>query len=594
MITINNTTFRNLFEQVQKNKEDIAAHYAIDRVLADFGIKIIGQVDTADLLPPEDTFEGNYGDAYAVGTKEPYSIYIWTRADANSGHENDYWFDIGPIAIAGPQGPQGDTGEQGPQGQSSKWYANSGIPAADTSKYLAGDMCILTTPSSKGAIYQFDGTKWVYRVNILGPQGVQGEVGPQGEKGEPGPQGPQGVPGPATGFINIRGIIPTTASLPTPESLNDLTQAYLVGSSAPYNLYIQVGTNITTATWNNMGPFNVGTAVTENGEFTALFNADTKLPKTPTYRALSTGDFVVPGYKVNSQTNEISEVGWKTAQGTQTSQYSLVIRGNFGQVRAKMPPEANITTDTLINKEYFDSKAGTEITISAPNTATSGTFTSEQMTTIQASSHNRIVFAGEYYYFNDDQTSAGYLVYSHVGLDSNNVTTIKHITITLSTSSWTLTTQELSNNGGAGGGALYVHNIYITQQYDDVVGSNASVSFSFLSSSQTQINTWDALWNTFNKGSIRNPKLLGRGLGSLLFTVESGKDFAIDQISTSGNVNNPTAQRIYFITYKDINEWQLPDTFQGNTFTSWAMTYTDPGAAEGYDLRQITDTVVQL
>lgn len=33
MITVNNKQFRNLEEQVQKNKEDIAAHYEVDRVL---------------------------------------------------------------------------------------------------------------------------------------------------------------------------------------------------------------------------------------------------------------------------------------------------------------------------------------------------------------------------------------------------------------------------------------------------------------------------------------------------------------------------------------------------------------------------------
>ena len=586
MITINNKTFRNLFEQVQKNKEDIAAHYAIDRVLADFGIKIIGQVDTADLLPPEDTFVGDYGYAYVVGTSEPYSIYIWTRADANSGHENDYWFDIGPIAIAGPQGPQGDQGEQGPQGQSSKWYVSVSVPAADTSKYLAGDMCILTRKEYKGQVYQFNGTAWEYKINIMGPQGVEGPVGPAGPQGEQGPQGIQGIPGPASGFINIRGIVPNTGALPSPSSLNDLTQAYLVGSSAPYNLYIQVGSSAATATWNNMGPFNVATAVTENGEFTALFDADTKLDK-------STTAYTVYGVGTNgvqtSYTLSTSEARVKPGYIAYYLSSAFGDEADNGHLLTATP----VQPYQCANKLYVDGKAGTEVVISAPNTATSGTFTSAQMTTIQASSHNRLVFAGEYYYFNDDQTSAGYLVYSHIGLDSNNVTTIKHITITLNTSSWVLTTQQVTSGGGSGG-AIYVHNIQINQQYDEVVGSIASVSFSFLSSSQTQINTWDALWSTFNKGQIRKPKLLGRGIGSLLYTVESGKDFAIDEISTSGNVSNPTAQRIYFTTYKDVNEWQLPDTFQGNTITSWSMTYTDPGAAEGYTLREITDTVIQL
>ena len=62
-------TLRNLQEQVQKNKEDIANHYAIDRVLANLGIAVVGQVETAAELPDPLTYTGNYGDAYAVGSE---------------------------------------------------------------------------------------------------------------------------------------------------------------------------------------------------------------------------------------------------------------------------------------------------------------------------------------------------------------------------------------------------------------------------------------------------------------------------------------------------------------------------------------------
>ena len=588
MITINNKTFRNLFEQVQKNKEDIAAHYAIDRVLADFGIKIIGQVDTADLLPPEDTFVGDYGYAYTVGTSEPYSIYIWTRADANSGHENDYWFDIGPIAIAGPQGPQGDQGEQGPQGQSSKWYVSVSVPAADTSKYLAGDMCMLTSAASKGAIYQFNGTKWEYKQNILGPQGVQGPIGPAGEQGDPGPQGPQGIPGPASGFINIRGIIANIGQLPDPTTLNDLTQAYLVGAAAPYNLYIQVGSSINDATWNNMGPFNVGTAVTENGEFTALFDADTKLPKSATYRTLSTGDFIVPAYKVDTSTNTITEVGWKTAQGIQLTSYSLAIRDGNGQLRAKM--RSNPDAYTLTNVEYVDAKAGKTITINATPSATQGQFTTEELTTLQASEHNRLLLNGEYFYLNDAQTASGYVVYSHTGFSSANVTIIKHITITLNTGSWVLTSQELTSGGGSGGGGMFVHTISFNQQYDDVVGSAANLSFKLLSSSQSQLNTWDALWDAIKAGKT----VLGRGYACLLFDGMSGRDFAIDEISAIGNPSNKMALDFYYIN--SVNEWNSSDdpySTGGIRYLGWRCSINDPGAEYDYP-REIYDTVIQL
>lgn len=35
MITVNNKQYRNLEEQVQKNKEDIARYHEVDQVLAD-------------------------------------------------------------------------------------------------------------------------------------------------------------------------------------------------------------------------------------------------------------------------------------------------------------------------------------------------------------------------------------------------------------------------------------------------------------------------------------------------------------------------------------------------------------------------------
>ena len=166
----------NLQEQVQKNKEDIANHYNIDRVLANFGIKVIGQVSTEAQLPLP--FNGDYGDAYAVGTSEPYDFYIWTRADANSGHPEDYWFNVGGLTIVGPQGPQGEQGPQGPQG----------------------------VPGPQGP------------TGVQGPQGPQGPQGIQGLTGPQGPQGPKGDTGDVGGFININGILANANQLPTPAS----------------------------------------------------------------------------------------------------------------------------------------------------------------------------------------------------------------------------------------------------------------------------------------------------------------------------------------------------------------------------------------
>lgn len=283
-IKINNgKVLRNLEEQVLKNKEDIARHYEIDRALANLGIKIVGQITTADELPPAATYTGAFGDAYAVGNKEEvdagtagYSYYVFTRSNPNAGEYEPYWLDVGKISIAGPQGPEGP---QGPSGVSVKWYTFPLSFNPNVGGYNEGDMGI---ENVVGTIYKYNGTKWVSTGSSI--RGAMGPVGPAGSKGETGPQGPQGVEGPqgpegaAGKFITIVGIA-NALPLPTPASLNDLTKAYLVGESAPYNLYVQVGETPETAIWHNTGAFNAGTVVSVNGQYQSVWNADTKLDK---------------------------------------------------------------------------------------------------------------------------------------------------------------------------------------------------------------------------------------------------------------------------------------------------------------------------
>ena len=226
MITYNNSEYRNLTEQVQKNKEDIARHYEIDRVIADFGIRVLGELPSESAIPA-----GNYefGDAYLI--KDEY--YVYTRPNPAIGKIDPYWLNVGSLSIVGPQGPQGPQGIQGIQG-----------PPGET-----------------------------------GPQGPQGLRGQQGPIGPIGPQGPEGPQGPAGKYITVNAIISNTDQLPTPASLNDLTKAYLVGTQSPYNLYIQTGETPATAIWTDAGPFNTGTLVTSNGQFQAVWNADNKLNK---------------------------------------------------------------------------------------------------------------------------------------------------------------------------------------------------------------------------------------------------------------------------------------------------------------------------
>lgn len=105
MFQLNNEEYRNLEEQVQKNKEDIARHWDVDRVLADFGITVLGRVNTPADLP--ETEGENWGYGFLVGEEAPYEVYVWTRANPNVGEDAPYWLNIGSISIVGPQGPAG-------------------------------------------------------------------------------------------------------------------------------------------------------------------------------------------------------------------------------------------------------------------------------------------------------------------------------------------------------------------------------------------------------------------------------------------------------------------------------------------------------
>lgn len=280
MIKIDNKTLRNLEEQVLENKEQIALHWNVDRVLADFGIKVLGRLDSKEVLDEVPTEDLQYGDAYLIGTVEPYDVWIWTRADVNAGQPEPYWLDIGHIAIEGPTGPQGPKGEQGKDGMSTHWFIRSSLPGASVPTYNLGDIVLLNT---NGTVYQLtessNGRMWALSGSIRGPQGIQGIQGPQGEQGPQGPQGPIGDKGDVGGFINIWGILGNVEQLPLPATLDNLTVAYLIGAAAPYDLYIQVGESSDTATWTNTGPFNAATLVTVNGSYQNIWNADTKLDR---------------------------------------------------------------------------------------------------------------------------------------------------------------------------------------------------------------------------------------------------------------------------------------------------------------------------
>lgn len=268
MITIDGKILRNLEEQVLKNQQDITNIKSLGQLYS-FDIKVVGQVTDVNDLPDPDTYQGEFGDAYLVGTTLPYDFYIYTRP--NQFNPTNFWLNIGPFPLAGPQGETGPQGPQGETGRGNNWSVSNNDPAS-TENRINGDQHL---NSSTGAVFSLINNAWVNTGNIRGPQGAQGIQGIQGPVGPIGPQGPKGDTGDVGGFINIAGIVETVDQLPTPESLGNLTIAYLVGTASPYTLYIQVGSTSAAAIWKNMGALNVATYVTVDGVYQNVLEMNT-------------------------------------------------------------------------------------------------------------------------------------------------------------------------------------------------------------------------------------------------------------------------------------------------------------------------------
>ena len=229
------------------------------------GFKVLGYFETVDALSSTVTAP-NVGDAYGVGSSDPYDIYIydavkgWVNngplqgAKGEKGDKGDPFTysdftaeqlaalkgekgdkgdpgEKGPQGEQGIQGPKGDTGEQGPAGTDGKdgisvthsWNGTtltvtsaSGTSSADL-KGEKGEQGIQGVQGPKGD------------TGLQGPQGIQGEKGEKGDKGDKGDTGPQGPAG-ADGRTPVKGAdyftdadkqeIATAASkLVTPDSI---------------------------------------------------------------------------------------------------------------------------------------------------------------------------------------------------------------------------------------------------------------------------------------------------------------------------------------------------------------------------------------
>ena len=349
MFEYNDRQYRSLQEQVKYNSELIANHYKRDRILADLGIKIMGQVNTVDDLP--DTPPGGaeaYGEAYAVGEEAPYHIYIWTRPDEQ--HNEAYWFDIGEIAI------KGDPGEEGATIKSATINANNQLVITMT------DDRVITVPGNlkgeTGASPRIvlsniaDGVK----ITVNNPDGTSSTATVKnGLNGQNGAQGMEGPPG----FFNILGTLANEGQLPSASSV-DLGSAYLVWHAVAeeengghYDLWLNINGN-SGQVWQNTGRVAAGTYIFQDGQVINEFNADSKVDKITTtgsyklYGVNPNGGAWIPTLRQDPQTTS-------TTYKYQPVMYDITANKsvNNGLIRVSETPIENYHT---ASKAYVDNR----------------------------------------------------------------------------------------------------------------------------------------------------------------------------------------------------------------------------------------------
>lgn len=172
MLKFGNKEFRNLEEQVEKNKEDIQNLAAGISAVMGFMPTVKGVYATADQIP-----EGSYntGDTFLIGSSTPYAVYIYTA--------NDTWQNVGQFPVAGPKGDKGEKGSQ-------ILYGNADPTVAIQAN--EGDYYINTT---SGDWFVKGVAAWSYALSLKGEKGDRGEQGLAGPQGPVGPQGEQGIQG---------------------------------------------------------------------------------------------------------------------------------------------------------------------------------------------------------------------------------------------------------------------------------------------------------------------------------------------------------------------------------------------------------------
>lgn len=327
MFKIDDVTYRNIVEQVQKNKSDIEAYKNVQFTLDSFGITVLGIVDSESDIPEQ---EYNYGDAYLVGEEEPYDIYIFTRDD-----EDGEFVNMGPLSIIGPKGPAGTITI------GTVTTGNAGTNASVTNVGTQTD-AILNFTIPKGDKGDKGDT------GATGATGAQGIQGPQGPQGIQGIQGIQGDPGQS---FMIMGTISSTSQLPDP-SETPRNEAYVLDDgdlTTPNQLYYITGA-VGSEQWSHSTFAGTGTTVTVNGSQVTTYEMDNKQDKLVSGTSIKTinSTTLLGSGNISVQEPLTSGTNIRSINGqTLLTSGDLEIKGEFYDIDLRPQYSTSTTTHTI-------------------------------------------------------------------------------------------------------------------------------------------------------------------------------------------------------------------------------------------------------
>lgn len=462
MLKFGDNEYRNLQEQVLKNKDDIEQLRATGNI-AELGIQIINAENpytSIAQLPDAATYTGNYGDGYIVGAGSPYELYIYSRS--SDPNVKGFWFDWGqlnaPSIVPGPIGPQGPQGSQGVRG--SFWYTQSGAPT-NTTGVNANDQAL---DGTTGNTYQFVNGQWQLTGNIRGPQGIQGIQGITGPAGATGPEGPQGPKGDQGQFIQIVGELQNENQLPMIDATPRYAAYLIPGTDGTQHVWLIIGEGTTENPylWHDAGGFGSGGSKIMIGgteqaevELGQVFNgAPTRIAP-----AQQTTSSLTGGVQFENILVQGKNLAGANVSGFATIQLPFFKSTN---IEPKKVGQQQIQFDLTqaawdAIQEKVDEAKPEEVQITAPTTSTNGQLSEEQLATLQANKGAYLMFNDEIYRLQDSQHESGYLVYSHIGYENSTTTyKVKCITVTISTRGWVLTEITIPNSSGM---TLWKHTI---------------------------------------------------------------------------------------------------------------------------------------